>query len=114
MNNNLTIKQFLWSAIKPYKWWYVLMLQAPIIGSFYQIANSYAVKLIVDAFTKPVIPTYSELFWPIAIFIGAILIMEAGWRASHYAWMKTQPFVRADITLKAYDYIQNHSYKFYM
>ena len=108
-----TIPKFLWSVIKPYKWWYMLMLQAPIIGSFYKVANSYAIKLVVDAFTASAIPEYSNLIYPITVFVGAILVMEAGWRVSHFAWMKSQPFVRASITAKAYDYIQNHSYIFF-
>ena len=105
--------QFLWQSIKPYKWWYILMLQAPIVGSFYKVTNSYAVKLIVDSFTSSVIPKYIDLLYPISIYIGAILILEIVWRTSHYAWMKSQPFVRADITAKAYDYVQNHSYDFF-
>jgi ATP-binding cassette subfamily B protein len=108
-----TIIKFLWSVIKPYKWWYLLMIQAPIIGSFYKVANSYAIKLVVDVFTSNELPEYSNLIYPITLFIGAILVMEAGWRASHFAWMKSQPFVRANITAKAYDYIQNHSYNFF-
>ena len=112
-NDNLTIKKFLWSAIEPYKWWYLLMLQAPIVGSFYQVANSYAVKLVVDAFTETKIPEYADLIYPISIYVGAIFIMETAWRLSHFAWMKSQPFVRISITAKAYDYIQNHSYKFF-
>jgi ATP-binding cassette, subfamily B, bacterial len=112
-NEKLTISKFLWSVIKPYKWWYLIMLQAPIIGSFYKIANSYAVKLVVDAFTGSTIPEYLDLINPIFIYIIAILIMETGWRVSHFAWMKSQPFVRIDITSKAYDYIQHHSYNFF-
>jgi ATP-binding cassette, subfamily B, bacterial len=108
-----TIPKFLWQVIKPYKWWYLLMIQAPIIGSFYKVANSYAIKLVVDAFTSSAVPEYSNLIYPITLFVGAILVMEAGWRASHFAWMKSQPFVRANITAKAYDYIQNHSYNFF-
>ncbi len=108
-----TIPKFLWSAIKPYKWWYLLMIQAPIIGSFYKVVNSYAIKLVVDAFTKITVPEYVDLIYPIAIYVGAILVMEAGWRTSHFAWMKSQPFVRTNITAKAYDYIQNHSYQFF-
>jgi ATP-binding cassette subfamily B protein len=108
-----TIPKFLWSVIKPYKWWYLLMIQAPIIGSFYKVVNSYAIKLVVDDFTKITTPEYLDLAYPIFIYVGAILIMESGWRLSHFAWMKSQPFVRAGITAKAYDYIQNHSYQFF-
>lgn len=89
------------------------MLQAPIIGSFYKVVNSYAIKLVVDTFTKITTPQYLDLAYPIFIYVGAILIMESGWRLSHFAWMKSQPFVRAGITAKAYDYIQNHSYQFF-
>ena len=108
-----TIPKFLWSVIKPYKWWYLLMMQAPIINSFYKVFSILAVKLIVDAFTNATVPEYSDLIYPITLFVGAILIMELGWRISHFAWMKSQPFVRANITVKAYDYIQNHSYSFF-
>jgi len=108
-----TIPSFLWSVIKPYKWWYLLMMQAPIIGSFYKVANSYAVKLVVDAFKGAAMPEYSDLAYPITLFVGAILVMEMGWRVSHFAWMKSQPFVRVNITAKAYDYMRNHSYNFF-
>ncbi len=113
MKTQNTITSFLWQVIKPYKWWYLLMIQAPIIGSFYKVANSYAIKLVVDAFTNSAAPKYLDLIYPISIYIGAILIMEFGWRLSHFAWMKSQPFVRIDITAKAYDYIKNHSYQFF-
>ena len=70
-----TIPQFFWSVIKPYKWWYLLMIQAPIIGSFYKVVNSYAIKLVVDDFTKITTPEYLDLAYPIFIYVGAILIM---------------------------------------
>lgn len=116
MNKNChknTIAKFLWTIIKPYKWWYLLMLQAPIVNSFYKVLSMLAVAKVVDAFTSEEIPQYSNLIYPIALFVGVILIMELGWRLSHVAWMKTQPFVRADIVAKSYDYIQNHSFEFF-
>lgn len=112
-NNNSSIISFLWSVIKPYKLWYILMLQAPIVNAFYKIANGYAIKLVVDAFTENKIPEYLDLIYPIVIYIGAILIMEMGWRVSHFAWMKSQPFVRVGILEKAYNQIQHYSYSFF-
>ncbi len=108
-----TIPTFLWSIIKPYKWWYLLMMQAPLINCTYKIFSTYAVKLVVDTFTSSAIPEYSDFIFPITVFISSILIMEMGWRVSHFAWMKSQPFVRANIVAKSYDYIQNHSYVFF-
>ncbi len=108
-----TITKFLWTVIKPYKWWYLLMLLAPIVNSFYKVSSMLAVAKVVDVFTAPQIPQYSNFIYPITLFVGSILIMEFFWRLSHFAWMKTQPFVRADIVTKSYDYIQNHSYDFF-
>lgn len=108
-----TIPKFLWSVIKPYKWWYLLMLQAPVVNSFYKVFSMLAVAKVVDVFTAEVVPQYSSFVYPITLFVGAILIMELGWRLSHFAWMKAQPFVRADIVTKSYDYIQNHSFEFF-
>lgn len=108
-----TILKFVWTVIKPYKWWYLLMMQAPIINSFYKVFSMLAVAKVVDVFTAPKISQYSDFIYPVTLFIGAILLMEFGWRLSHFAWMKTQPFVRADIVAKSYDYIQNHSFEFF-
>jgi ATP-binding cassette subfamily B protein len=108
-----TISSFLWSIIKPYKWWYLLMLQAPIISSFYKVVNSLSLKLLVDSFAKNQVPQYLDLLLPIFLFISAILFMEMAWRISHFAWMKSQPFVRIDITAKAYEHISNSSYQFF-
>lgn len=89
------------------------MWQAPIINAIYRVVSIFSLKLLVDAFNTPQIPEYGDLAFPIALFIGGVLVMEAGWRISHYAWLKTQPLIRAEITSKAYDYVQNHSYEFF-
>ena len=89
------------------------MFQAPIISSFYKVVNSLSVKLLVDEFTKNQVPQYLDLILPISLFVGAIFFMEMAWRTSHFFWMKSQPFVRADITSKAYERISNFSYQFF-
>ena len=90
------------------------MMQAPIIGSFHNVVTMYSLKLIIDAFGRAAAPEYLDLLYPILLYIGSILVSELGWRTSHLAWMKSQPFVRAEIVSKSYDYIQNHSYSFFL
>ena len=46
-----SVYQFLWQVIKPYKWLYAAMLSAPILSAFYDFANNYALKLVIDAFS---------------------------------------------------------------
>lgn len=108
-----TILSFLWQVIKPYKWWYVLMLQAPIVGAIYVFANYYSIKLLVDAFAVGGDIEYSSLMKPIILFILAQIILNIAWRVSGIAEWKCEPFVRRAILLKVYDHVQHHSYTFF-
>lgn len=117
MSTNTTFKttsvwQFLWDVIKPYRWWYALMLQAPIVTAFYMFANNYSLKLLIDAFSQPK-NDYSHLFYPIALFIFAQTILDITWRLSNIGELKAEPYARHRLLLKAFDYIQYHSYSFY-
>jgi ATP-binding cassette subfamily B protein len=47
-----SVYHFLWHVIRPFKWHYLAMLSAPIITAFYDFANNYALKLVVDAFSQ--------------------------------------------------------------
>ncbi len=60
-----TIPKFLLQVIKPYKWWYLLMMQAPIVNSFYKVFSMVAVAKVVDVFTATEIPQYSNFLYPI-------------------------------------------------
>lgn len=108
-----TILFFFWQVIKPYKWWYVLMLQAPIVGAIYVFANYYSIKLLVDAFSVSGNIEYSSIIKPIVLFVSAQIILDIAWRVSSIAEWKCEPFVRKDILLKVYDYVQHHSYSYF-
>jgi ATP-binding cassette subfamily B protein len=75
-----TIFSFLWSVIRPYRWWYVLMLQAPIIGAFYQVVNAFLLKFIIDSFGDDAEVGNTDLLLPILFYIGALLVHELAWR----------------------------------
>lgn len=108
----LTIWAFMWGIIKPYKWWYILILQAPVISAFYLFANNYSLKLLIDAFSiEPL--SYSHLLYPIGLFIGAQISLESAWRIYNFAVWKTQPFVQRKLLLSVYDYVQYHSYNYF-
>lgn len=108
-----TIYTFLWSVIKPYKWYYAAMLSAPILGAFYDFANNYALKLVVDAFSGDQEVTYQALFWPIAIFIFAQIYLDFIWRASDIAEWRSEPYVRQSILSKVFEYVEYNPYKFF-
>jgi ATP-binding cassette, subfamily B, bacterial len=109
----LTIWQFLWEIIKPYKWWYVLMFQAPIVTAFYVFANNYSMKLLIDAFSMGTQVKYIQLIYPISIFIIAQIALDICWRLSNWGQWRAEPFVRRKLLLMTYDYIQYHSYRYF-
>ena len=108
-----TVWQFLWQVIKPYRWWYVLMLQAPVLTAFYIFANNYSFKLLVDAFSTHAPIQYSQLVFPIAVFITAQVALDVVWRVSNFAEWKCEPFARRKLLSTAYDYVQYHSYSYF-
>lgn len=104
---------FFWHHIKPYKWWYLLMLMAPLVASFYPFCYNYAIKLFLDSMSEHSNLTYQHVLFPVILFIAAQLTLEIVWRISNFAEWKSEPFVRRSILLKSYDYVQNHSYLFF-
>lgn len=108
-----SIYTFLWSVIRPFKWHYVVMLMAPILGAFYDFANNYALKLVVDAFSGNGEVTYQSLLWPISLFIGAQVLLDVLWRGADIAEWRAEPYVRQSILLKVYDYVQHYPYQFF-
>lgn len=111
--NTKSILGFFWRHIKPYKWWYMLMLCAPIFTSFYTFGYNYAIKLFLDAMEKSEQLTYEAVLFPIGLFIFIQLMMDIVWRISNFAEWRSEPFVRRSILIKSYDYVQHHSYTFF-
>ena len=89
------------------------MLSAPIISSFYPFAYNYAVKLLLDTMTTQDNFTYSDVLFPIALFLATQFTLDLVWRVSNIAEWKAEPYVRRSLLLHSYDYVQHHSYKFF-
>lgn len=110
---NKSIYSFLLEVAKPYKWHYFIMLLTPCVAAFYAFANNYALKLIIDAFSNSEFLTYREFLFPILIFVSAQILLDVVWRISDLAEWHSQPYVRQNILLRTYEYIQQHSYRFF-
>lgn len=112
MKDNKSPWSFLWSVIKPYRWWYLLLFQAPVLTALYFFANNYSFKLIVDAFSAESV-SWSELSFPIILFISAQVFLDVIWRLSDIAKWKAEAHVRKNLLAKAYDYVQYHSWRYF-
>lgn len=112
--HNTQVIAFFWKHIKPYKWFYALMLVAPVVSSFHPFAYNYCIKLFIDAIANGKDSlTYQSVIVPIAIFIVIDFVMNFVWRISDITEWRSAPFVRRSIVLSTYDYVQHHSYLFF-
>lgn len=108
-----SVYHFLWLMIKPYKWYYFGMLLAPTFTAFYDLANNYSLKLVIDAFSLNDEVSYESLAVPIIIFIAANILLDVFWRTSDIMEWKSEPFVRHAILHASVNYIQHNPYRFF-
>ncbi len=92
-NQPITPLRFLWSVIRPYRYFYLMMAIAPIGSGIFPIMCNYAVKLLIDMFTTLEHITFAQAFNPIFLFVLAQVVMDGGWRLHNYAQMKTMPYI---------------------
>jgi ATP-binding cassette subfamily B protein len=102
---------FLWTMIRPYRWYYLAMLLAPLVAGFYDVGNHYAVKLLIDGFSQGDQP--ENLVWPIVIFILSQVTLDLAWRASDMVQWRSEPFVRQRILRTVIQRVQEKPYSFF-
>lgn len=108
-----SVFSFFWRHIKPYKWYYAVMLFAPVATSFYPFAYNYAVKLFLDAMVSSEELTYRSVLFPIILFLATQFCLDLVWRISSVAEWLAEPKVRRSILLNSYNYVQHHSYTYF-
>ena len=112
-SEKITIKAFIYKAVAPYKWCFLLMIQAPICMAFYAPVANYAIKLIVDFLTEHQTFLIKDLTFPLILFMGAQIIMDIVWRVSNFADYKSEAFIRAKMVENAYNHVARQSYRFF-
>ncbi len=113
MQYQTNILRFYWHIIRPYKWWMLLMLQAPIIGSFFIPANNYALKLIIDHISANQVFALQDIIFPVAIYCAASIILELAWRVANFADYKSQPHIETEIINQGYKMLLSHHFSFF-
>ena len=104
---------FFWLSIRKYKWYYILMAMAPIIGAFYKPLSYYAIKLILDAISSVHEFRFNQLIVPITLFIIAELGLSFVWRAAQVLEWKSEPYVRQGILVNALQKLLTFRFNFF-
>lgn len=107
------ILSYFWRYIKPYKWHYAVMLAAPILSSFNGFIYNYAIKLLIDILAEAPRFTYTDIAFPVTIFLCNEFFHDMLWRISQVAEWRSEPYVRRALIMGAYEHVQNYSYKFF-
>jgi ATP-binding cassette subfamily B protein len=113
MNKTHTPLSFLWSIIKPYKYYYLAMMIAPLSNGIYPIMYNYAVKLLLDLFTQNHHIDLSQGLKPIGLFIGAHALIEGAWRTHNVAQLKCMPYIFQSMLVKVCKHCFNLPYTFF-
>jgi ATP-binding cassette subfamily B protein len=109
----INFKKFYLEIIAKYKWWYVMMIIAPVVSAFFLPICNYSLKLIIDYLSKNSQFTILEIIEPVAIFCIAVFVSQMIWRVYNYGDFRSQPFIEAQIINKAYAMLLMHNYNFF-
>ncbi|XLM33478.1 MAG: hypothetical protein QFX12_05235 [Rickettsia africae] len=104
---------FLWSVIKPYKYWYFVMMLGPIASGFHPIIYNYAVKLLLDLFTQNEKIIFAQSYKPIIWFVAAQAILDGAWRAHNFAQLKAMPHIFQGMMNKICNHCFNLPYTYF-
>ena len=113
MNKVHTPIPFLWSVIRPYKYLYLMMMIAPFASGIYPIMYNYAVKLLIDIFTSNQYINFAKAWKPIAMFIGAQIILDSAWRVHNFAQLKCMPYILQNMLDKVCRHCFNLPYTYF-
>lgn len=89
------------------------MMIAPFANGVYPIMNNYAVKLLIDLFTQNQHITFAHSWQPIALFVGAQVIIDGAWRAHNFAQLRCMPYILQNMLDKVCRHCFNLSYSFF-
>jgi ATP-binding cassette subfamily B protein len=92
------------------------MMVAPFASGVFPVIYNYALKLLVDLFSKESHITFTQSVKPVLVFISAQVLLDVAWRCHNIAQLKSMPYILEDMLCKIcehcfnlpYTYFQNH------
>jgi len=92
----------------------MIMFLPPICASLHPFANSYAIKLLLDALVRSDLSLdYEQIILPIIFCLVAHIGIDMVWHIGQIASWKSLPYVRRSLLSEVYDYVQHNSYHYF-
>ena len=108
-----SVFQYLWQSIKQYKFYYLIMILAPVIGALYKPIVYYVIKMMVDTISTTKDLKFSYLLIPFVLYVVSDIILSIIWRLSTIASYKSEPYVKRNIILTALNTVVSFRYSFF-
>lgn len=89
------------------------MMLAPFANGIYPVIYNYAVKLLIDLFSKESHITFAQSLKPILVFIGAQALLDVAWRSHNIAQLKSMPYILEDMLCKICEHCFNLPYTYF-
>jgi ATP-binding cassette subfamily B protein len=89
------------------------MMLAPFANGIYPVIYNYAVKLLIDLFSKESHITFTQSLKPILVFIGAQALLDVAWRSHNVAQLRSMPYILEDMLCKICEHCFNLPYTYF-
>jgi ATP-binding cassette subfamily B protein len=89
------------------------MMMAPFANGIYPIINNYVVKILIDLFTQNGHITFAQSLEPVALFVGAQVMLDGAWRAHNFAQLRCMPYILQNMMQKVCGHCFNLPYTFF-
>lgn len=112
----MSLSGFFWHFIRPKKWVFALMFLLTLMAAFGDAFTPFLLRVIIDrvvAFTGPRSDVFGAVFWPLVLFLGVWIILEAAIRIQLYISLKTVLPMKAKMRGEMFAYLQKHSHSFF-
>ncbi|SCA63380.1 Uncharacterized ABC transporter ATP-binding protein HI_1051 [Chlamydiales bacterium SCGC AG-110-P3] len=111
-----TVLPFLWLFMRPKLPVLAVIVSCPVVWAVVTTLNPFLLKTIIDTvigFTGDVSEIWSVAWMPVAIFTGLLVFLDVAMRLEEYLIVRTIPKMKAEIRLKMFDYVQQHSHGYF-
>lgn len=111
-----SLKHFLWEAIWPYRYGFMLMLLAYLAWPIEQVLFPALLAEVVDRLTQYTgdkAAIFGALTVPLSIWLVSIALLECGYRLQGWLMARYMPLVQADLRMQLTEYCHGHSYGFF-
>jgi ATP-binding cassette subfamily B protein len=111
-----SLRRFIGQTIAPYRWRVAYVLFCPVFMAIENIVMPYALKLLVDGLqTIESTPgkAWALARYPVGLYMAVLVIMMLAFRAREWILKSLQPQIMADMRLRLFDHVSQHSQRYF-